>query len=302
MNDLAVSLGSLIVGVVATIVVSRYYFKRTVDKSLTAYVQFVSSLFEGLDSSVRDAIKVAYKGTPVTDLLEIQLLIANTGERPIRDVIHPLSLAIPPNCSLMDASVLHVSPNGRDVKIAQSGAALAFVFPLLNAGDFFIAKLLLQGKAGRKDLRFTITADDLPPTLEAALLPSDLLQSEKGREFEWPPLWIGLLLVSIGAALAGLIYAQWPLIIECWRAGLWLSLGQHWPILASAAVAAIPALILLVTGPMLIIGAFTDFSFPKRRRFRVPDSFHGRHIHFRELAHLSAAPSNEKSGEDGGSR
>ena len=87
MNDLVISIGSLIVGVVA----SRYYFKRTVDKSLTPYIHFSSSLFDGVDPSVRESLKIAYKGTPVNELLEIQFLIANTGERSIRDVIHPLT-------------------------------------------------------------------------------------------------------------------------------------------------------------------------------------------------------------------
>jgi hypothetical protein len=129
MNDLAVSLASLIIGVVATVWVSRYYFKRTTDKSLTPYLQFMSSLFDGVDPSVRESLKIAYKGTAVTELLEVQFLIANTGERPIRDVIAPLTLSIPENCSLLDASLLHISPEGREVEIKHTPDTVVFRFP-----------------------------------------------------------------------------------------------------------------------------------------------------------------------------
>lgn len=79
MGNLAISLGSLIVGVVATIWVSRYYYKRSTNKALTPYLQFFSSLFDGVDPSVRESLKIAYKGTAVTELLEAQFLIANSG-------------------------------------------------------------------------------------------------------------------------------------------------------------------------------------------------------------------------------
>jgi hypothetical protein len=285
MNDLIISIGSLIVGVVATVLVSRYYFKRSVDKSLTPYVQFFSSLFEGVDTSVRDSLKIAYKGTPVNELLEVQFLIANTGERSIRDVIRPLSLAIPAKCSLLDASILHVSPEGREVKISQSEGSVDFGFALLNSGEFFITKLLLHGKATLKDFKFSITVDDLPPTIPAVLLPYNLIESEWKREFEWGLLLLGLILIVIGSALAGLIYTQWPLLLMCWQIGLVTSFPKHWLVMTSSAVGSIPALILLVLGPMVVVGAFTNFSFsfPKRRRFRIPGGFQRRGFYIRHL-------------------
>lgn len=95
MNEFTIAVGSLIVGVLVTIWVSRYYFRRTVDKALTPYIQFASSLFDGVDPAVRESLKISYKGTAVTELLEIQFLVANTGERAIRDVIAPLSVSVP---------------------------------------------------------------------------------------------------------------------------------------------------------------------------------------------------------------
>lgn len=282
MSDLALSIGSLIVGVVASVWVSNYYFKRTINKSLTPYLQFLSSLFDGVDPSVRESLKISYKGTAVNELLEVQFLIANTGERPIRDVITPLSLVIPSGCSLLDASILHVAPEGREVRIVQSQTSVAFAFPLLNAGEFFITKLLLQGRAKSKDFKFSITDDDLPPTLDAVWLPPELIEGEKKRQFEWELLVIGMILITIGSALATLIYLQWPILSSSWYKGLITSFSENWLVLVSSAITAIPTLLILVAGPMLLVGAFTNFSFPRRRRFRVPEGFHRRHF-FRNI-------------------
>jgi hypothetical protein len=284
MSELALSIGSLLIGVLATVLVSRYYFRRTVDKGLTPYLQFISSLFEGVDPSVRESLKIAYKGTAVTELLEVQFLIANTGERSIRDVIAPLSLDIPNGCALLDASILHISPEGREVKITQTATAVSFVFPLLNANDFFIAKLLLQGRAKTKDFKFRITADDLPPTIPLVPLPYDLVETGQKRRFEAELLWIGLVLFLIGASLAGLLFTQWPTLQSCWSQGIITSFPHNWITLLSSIVAVIPAIFMLVVGPMMMVGAFTNFSFQKRRKFRIPEDFARRRFYFDGLS------------------
>ena len=278
MNDLAVSLASLIIGVVATVWASRYYFKRATDKSLTPYLQYMSSLFDGVYPSVRESLKIAYKGTAVTELLEVQFLIANTGERPIRDIIAPLTLSIPKNCSLLDASILHVSPEGREVVIKHTPETVVFSFPLLNTGEFFITKLLLQGKTKAKDFKFTITVDDLPPVLTALHMPPELIEGERKREFDWDQLVLGTILTTVGAAVSALIYIQWPVIHQSWKLGIVAGFAAHWLLLLSSLIAAFPTLILLVAGPMLCVGAFSDFSFLTRRRFRVPDALVRRHF------------------------
>lgn len=98
----------------------------------------------------------------------------------------------------MDASILHVAPEGREVRIVQSQTSVAFTFPLLNAGEFFITKLLLQGRARPKDFKFSITDDELPPMLDAVELPPDLIEGEKKRQFEMELLVIGMVLTAIG--------------------------------------------------------------------------------------------------------
>jgi len=131
MNQLLISIGSLVAGIVAAGLVSRYYFRRSVEKSLTPYIQFSSSPLKGIDPEVRKELEVKYRDHAIDNLYEIQFLIANTGDKAIRDVIEPLTLTIPDGCVLLDASVLHVSPKGRKIilEMSEDKQEVRYIFP-----------------------------------------------------------------------------------------------------------------------------------------------------------------------------
>jgi len=175
MQTLIISLATALLGVVVTILVSRYYFLRSVDKDITAYVQFSSAPLGKIHPKVRSDLKILYQNHPIENLYEIQFLIANTGEKAIRDIIRPLTLSLPEKAELLDASMLHISPTGRDVslKSKDDGREISFEIPLLNKGEFFIFKLLLNGDVSANDFEFTITADDLSPVFRPKPLPGD---------------------------------------------------------------------------------------------------------------------------------
>jgi len=284
MDNFLIALGSIIVGVIATIWVSNHYFRRSKRKSLTPYIQFSTSVFRGVDPTVRDALKIEYKEVPINDLFEIQFLIANTGERSIRDLISPLTLHVPESSQILDASILHIHPKGRAVSISVKGSDTIFDFPLLNPDEFFITKILLEGEPKYKDFNFSISVDDLPPTLKPRFLPRDLVDTGEKRKFEIGFLVGGFVCLALGSSLAGLIYAQWPTISALWKIGFSVTFKENWLILLSAAFTAIPALLLIVIGPMMAIGAFTNFSFPKRRKFSVPSDYMRRPFVFYQFA------------------
>jgi hypothetical protein len=58
----------------------------------------------------------------------------------------------------------------------------------------------------------------------------------------------------------------------------------HTQLLTISPITAIPALLLIVIGPMMAIGAFTNFSFPKRRKFPVPSNYMRRPFDFYQFA------------------
>ncbi|MCK4825794.1 hypothetical protein KA005_59145 [bacterium] len=206
LNDAMVSILSLLAGVLATVAIARYYFLRTVEKSkksLVPYVDFFSEVLVGIDPEVRKALSISYQNLEVEDLVEVQFLVANSGEKPIRDVIKPLALTIPDSSKIMNVVLLHISPEGRVVTldVDKKTNTVKFLFDLLNKDEFFVFKLLLNGKADIKEFKFTITVDDLPPVLKTKSLPYDLVEIEdadKSSDIEWGLLLAGLVFIILG--------------------------------------------------------------------------------------------------------
>ena len=274
MNQLLISIGSLVAGIVAAGLVSRYYFRRSVEKSLTPYIQFSSSPLKGIDPEVRKELEVKYRDHAIDNLYEIQFLIANTGDKAIRDVIEPLTLTIPDGCVLLDASVLHVSPKGRKIilEMSEDKQEVRYIFPLLNSGEFFISKLLLNGAPTEESFSFSIVADELPPTLTPTHLPYDSIASSRKREFEFSLLTAGLVITVLGLAIVKLIYDGWSSLPNWSEHGFWeffTSLGfSGWALFASI----LPAFVFLLIGVMLTVASFTEGSFPPpKKKFIVPD-------------------------------
>lgn len=163
---------SYAVGVASSVPVSWYFFRKSRRTRLVVFVQFVTSVFQGIDSSVRAQLGVAFRGKTVDDMTQVQFVVVNEGELPIRDPIKPLSLSIPSKASLLDASVAFVHPEGREVSVSRVSepderSTIQFIFPLLNKGEGFIVRLLLSGELKPKELRFSISAEDLPPLIPA---------------------------------------------------------------------------------------------------------------------------------------
>lgn len=276
---------SLLVGIIVTILVSNHYFRRSTRKSLTPFIQFSSSVFQGIDSAVKDSLNIEYNQVKINDLFEIQFLIANTGERAIRDIITPLALHVPKASRILDASILYIQPKGREVFISVEGSDVVFEFPLLNPEDFFIAKILLEGEPKDKDFSFSISVDDLPPTIYPRLLPPELIDTGKKRKFDSFNLFIGFALIILGLSLAELTYAQWPTISESWKIGFWVTFKNKWPILISAVFASLFLLPLFTLCFMTIISSYFPrisifISYPKMKKISMPSYYIRRPFRF----------------------
>ena len=151
---------------------------------LTPFLHFQSNVLDHIDDEVKLVLDINYKGVKVERLQQIQFLIANTGERAIKDLIKPLSLHINGEIEIMDANILYVHPDGRKVKLnlEKPNNKIEFIFPLLNKDDFFIAKFLINGAPKKSDYQFSITADDLPPILDIERLSYTQIARDEKRK------------------------------------------------------------------------------------------------------------------------
>ena len=217
---LGLTLGGIIIGAVITYIVSKYFFKKSIkEKSLTPFLQFSSRLFSEIDPELKKELIVNYKNTKVDNITQTQFLIANDGDIPIRDIIEPLKLSIPKKNKIFSVSIIHIEPDGRkiDYKIIETETEniIQFSIQLLNAGEYFVVKILVQDslptdeKEELENIKYTfsITADDLQPTLEINRLPYSYYEEEKERIYDWSGFWVGLIFGILLFAVFGVLYA-----------------------------------------------------------------------------------------------
>jgi hypothetical protein len=217
---LGLTIGGVIIGAVITFIVSKYFFKKGVkEKSLTPFLQFSSRLFSELDPELKKELIVNYKNHKIDNITQTQFLIANDGDIPIRDIIEPLKLSIPKKNKIFSASIIHIEPEGRTVnyKVTETETEniIEFDIPLLNAGEYFVVKLLLQDSlpsdekevADKIEYAFTITADDLQPQLDISRLPYSYYEEESEKKYDWSGFWVSLIFGLLLVSVLGVLYA-----------------------------------------------------------------------------------------------
>ncbi|MFD1359085.1 hypothetical protein ACFQ4X_14290 [Fictibacillus halophilus] len=288
MDGLWLSIVSLVVGMIASYLVSYYFFKKSSkNKSLTPFLQFSSSPLDGLDQDLKEDLKIKYKQKEVEDLFEVQFLIANTGEKAISNLIEPLTLVLPNDCELLDANILYKNPDGRKVLISLQNQRqlIEYNFPLLNAGEFFITKLLINGSPLLSDLKFTIEGEELPPELDIKELPPEALisqKSEKRVKFKLEMFLIGISLTYFGLILINLLYGNLDRLPSLNKLGFIKFMFNLSFIDVVILMSIFPIISCLVLGVLLILSSiFNNFKIhfkKKKNTFIVPDNKNLRRI------------------------
>jgi hypothetical protein len=102
----------VLIGALVTVFASRYYFRRSVSKRLGFYSLLNSLVFEGIAPDVRDQLQFRFQGREVKELQQVVFLVANDGERAIRDVIELPTILVPADVEILDASIVYRQPEG----------------------------------------------------------------------------------------------------------------------------------------------------------------------------------------------
>lgn len=270
----------VILGALATVLASRYYFLRSINKRLGVYRLLNSLAFAGIAPDVRKQLNFRFQDKEVNELQQLVFLVANDGERAISNVIEPLTLIIRPGVEILDASILHRHPEGLEAQIvtapaAPEGLRISFTFPLLNKGEFFVVKLLLSGRMSVDDLSLSILADDLPRSLRLKELPPWAAEA-RGYKFEWG------LAVAAGVVL---LFPAWICHVAYLLHG---ARRELFPFPWSSFVVSPQSVLLLIPGALLLIlfsllglamlgAAIFGGEFPPSRgpRFPLPKELRG---------------------------
>lgn len=201
-EEIFVSIISLLVGIVVSIIVSRYYFKKSSNISLTPYFMFRTELFSDIDPDVKNDLIIKYKDSGIDELTQIFYKIENTGDTAINDISEPLNLTLS-NGHILDVFVKNISPVNRSIKVEVNKKLnkINFIFPFLNKRESFSFKLLLKGSVNPRDLKFSITACGLPPVLESV----DVIEEKNSKRITNPFVILIFIIVVLSLSVSAVL-------------------------------------------------------------------------------------------------
>ena len=272
----------ILAGVAATIVVARYYFRRTINKQISVFVLLSNRVFAGIDQDVRKKLAFHYANKEIAELQQIDLIITNDGDRAIRDCIEPLQIVLKGDTIILDASVLHRQPNDLQVIIEQQknddSAVVVCKFPLLNSGEFFMLKLLLDGYVSRSEIECRILVDDLPRSFATKSLPPNATTEPK-RKIEWVGVALGSIFLLGVAAQATFVWSYYELKPSI-SPFPWNQFSPTWIETSALIILSLGAFFMMILGLILLIGMGFEEFFKLHPRFPLPEELRSRKYRF----------------------
>lgn len=263
----------VLIGIIATVLVSRYYFRRSTKKELSPYRLLESQIFAGIEPQVRRRLRFTFEDQEVEELSHLGLLIANTGERAISGFLEPPSITLPAGAKVLDATLEHRYPETLEASVivdgdVASGQRVSFRLPLLNKGEYFVVRLLISGDVSLGKLRLRLLADDLPREIRFTFLPYYATRTRRAG-VEWGAIGGGASLLAL-AFCSGYVLR----LLHGYRPSLfllpWSTFEPSFESIAAHVAVAI-TLLLGVLGAVVSIGAGLSEAFSRGPRFPLPD-------------------------------
>lgn len=278
MQTTVIAIVTTVIGVVSAVLVSRHYFRRSSKHYLAIYALPSVAVLRAADSQINRDLDIRFRGQAVTDLCILELLVANEGVSAVRAPIRPLTVTIKDGCSIVDASVTYIHPEGRDVEVRViSAREFSCIFDLLNTDEYFYVKLITDGQLDSYDLDVAVTAEDLPPRLEVKSGYSAHFEDDD-RRFK-PGLLIGALvffLISASVLLPMVaLYESKPSYFPYVNS----KFVFVWWLTPAMTIAGIVALVIALVGFGLIGGWMTEGSPVRKKGFKRPARPHSAQVY-----------------------
>jgi len=290
MGSILLTIISIVIGAVISYLLNKYYFKKSIkEKSLTPYLHFISRIFSDIDPELKKKLKVTYNNVEVRNFYQIQFVIANSGDKPIRDCIEPLRLLIPNKGEVLDVNMVYVQPEGREVtyevtKDQENNNEVFFKFPLLNSGDYFITKLLIKGDLPKKDekdseskklslidhFKFKICVDELPPLISTENFPFQYEYELRNNKITWSMIGVGILIILMSSCLASLLFSFKDIKPDLYILNLGLFFSTISFIKIAIFINFLLFIIIMISGIAIIIGGLPDYRGNKKTKFKIP--------------------------------
>lgn len=220
------SLLGFLIGVASSFLVSYYFHVKSKRvKKLIVVLDNFSKIIDNTDTELNNKLSISYNTKPVQLLYEYTFSVINIGNKPIRDVIDPLTFYLSDRYSILDVKIISVDPDGRSVElIRKDEESFLFKFPLLNSKERFSFKVLLSNKIKGgiiseseenvslnpqsdddflKEFTIKITSDELPPIVKVRNT-----NFKEGNRIEYNITKLKLTFNAIGAALLLLYFTS----------------------------------------------------------------------------------------------
>ena len=213
-----------------------------------------------------------------------------------------MTLQISKSVRILDVSILHRFPSDLKVKLStdsqnDDSVSIKCEFPLLNSGEFFFVKLLLDGYINRPDIECNILADDLPRSFQIEHLPSSAIKEPK-RRVEWFGVGLGGLFLIASLAICFLAWNYYQIKPSIFPIP-WQNFQPSWIETPLLVFLLIFVLFSTLIGMVSIFGMGLEDFFYKHPRFPIPEELRSRSYRLATFRVFRAFREIERSRKEG---
>lgn len=213
MLELGLWTASILIGLLVT----HVYYRKSVGKRLSFFLLLDEQPFALVDRNVFERVKITFSIEPAPGanlpeqptgirwIQHLQVIVANTGSRAITFNTPP-ALDLPAHCQILDATIIHQSPEDLGAKLARlpvergQPQQTLFAVKMLNPGEYVLAKFLFGDIVATSDLKIHLLAEDLPRTIPIEALPVEATKT-LFKSVEWSAVWVGLAFILSGVCI-----------------------------------------------------------------------------------------------------